>query len=252
MTTNPSRGGLLGIAGGIYSRIWRLTATGLLIWVPLIITLWVSWIVLDKLVFGIERLIRTAILAVNALALEYPALGFLVPIRYRFGFGVLAVILLFMATGYLTRYIIGQRLIAFGERLVRFIPFINRVYQAVVQIRDVFVSREGAVFQKVCLVQYPRQGMLAVAFVTASEQGLIQEVAGRELVAVFVPTTPNPTSGYLVYLPSHEIQLLDITVEEAMKLIVSGGAYFPAGRGPAAVAPPETAAEPDRASSPRA
>jgi uncharacterized membrane protein len=151
-------------------------------------------------------------------------LSFLSEFSYQPGFGVLLVVIIFLLTGILTNYLLGRQIIGTGERILARIPVISRIYRAV---QDVFTGR-GAVFQKVCLVEYPRPGLVAVAFVTSSEHGVVQEVAGKNLIAVFVPTTPNPTSGYLVYLPPEEITELDISVEEAMKLIVSGGAYLPA------------------------
>jgi len=204
-----------GLFRQVWRQVWRYFITGLLVWVPLIITVWVAWLVIGKLGGGLERLIENLF---DRLRLYYyPGLGFVVAIT------------LFLATGLLTRYIVGRRIIYYGERILERIPLISKVYRAVQQIRDVFVSREGTIFQYVCLIEYPRPGMLAVAFVTSAQQGIVQEVAGKRLVAVFVPTTPNPTSGYLVYLPPEDITLLDLSVEEAMKLIVSGGAYIPGG-----------------------
>ncbi len=210
-----------------YSQFWRRLLTGFLIWLPLIITLWVSYVVAEKLIFGLEDFIKAGVDRLHSLAGRFEALAFLQEITYRRGLGFLLAISLFLTTGYLTRYLVGRKLIAFGERIVRFIPFFNRVYHAVTQIRDVFVSRDGAVFQQVCLIEYPRPGLTAVAFVTSTEQGIVQRAVGKELTAVFVPTTPNPTSGYLVYLAPEEITPLDISVEDAMKLIISGGAFHP-------------------------
>jgi len=200
---------------------------GLLVWVPLIITVWVTWFFVDKFVRTVEHLVRAALTPLRFLAEKYEALAFLNYINYPFVIGLLIALLLFLGTGILTRLYVGRRIIALGEKIVKVIPVINRVYGAVQQIRDVFVGRQGAVFQQVCLVEYPRPGMVAVAFVTSSEHGLVQDTVGKDLVAVFVPTTPNPTSGYLVYLPPDEVEILDISVEEAMKLIISGGAYIP-------------------------
>lgn len=227
----PPKGGLWGAIRYLYGKFWRILVAGFLLWLPLIITLWVSWWVLSKLVFGIERFIKSAVVHLHELAGRVPPLGFLANVKYQPGLGILLTITIFLVSGYLARYLLGRKLIAFGERLLRFIPFFNRIYQAVVQIRDVFVSRQGTVFQRACLVDYPREGMTAVAFVTSSEQGTVQHRKGKELIAVFVPTTPNPTSGYLIYLPPEEITELNMPVEEAMKLIVSGGAYLPSKHG---------------------
>jgi uncharacterized membrane protein len=244
----PSKSGIWGVVRYLYSRFWRILVAGFLLWLPLIITVWVSWWVLNKLVFGIERVIKSAVVNLHGLAEQTPQLGFLGNIKYQPGLGILLTLTIFLVSGYLARYLIGRKLIAFGERLLRFIPFFNRIYQAVVQIRDVFVSRQGTVFQRACLVDYPREGMTAVAFVTSSEQGTVQHRKGKELIAVFVPTTPNPTSGYLIYLPPEDITDLDMPVEEAMKLIVSGGAYLPSHHGwrpeDDLALPPENAPEP--------
>lgn len=210
-----------------WTQAWRTMLAGLLVWIPLIITVWVSWLVLNKFVLGIERQHQNLINLLHELGREYASLSFLQQIPLLRGFGIFLAIALFVFTGLLTRHFVGQRIIALGERIVTVIPLVNRIYRAVQQIRDVFVGRQGAVFQKVCLIDYPRKGMAAVAFVTSTEQGIVQDVLGRELQAVFVPTTPNPTSGYLVYLPPEDITELDISVEDAMKLIISAGAYHP-------------------------
>ncbi|MBI4560031.1 MAG: DUF502 domain-containing protein [Candidatus Hydrogenedentes bacterium] len=210
-----------------WRQFWRHLVAGLLVWIPLITTLWVSWFFLNKFVLGIERLIKDFVTLLNHAGERSPSLEFLRYVPYRFGLGFLLVFLIFWVTGFLTRYIIGLEIIAFGERIVQRIPFIRTVYRAVKQIRDTFIGRQGAVFQNVCLVEYPRPGMYAVAFVTSREKGVVQEMTDKELVAVFVPTTPNPTSGYLVYLPPEDVAMLDIGVEDAMKIIISGGAYLP-------------------------
>ena len=232
-SNEPKRSGFLGFIGTYWSHLWRTLVAGLLVWVPLIITVWLTWLFVSKFVFGIDLMIGYFVEHVLEWGKGKPHLAFLESVRYIRGSGILVVVALFLTTGLLTRYFVGRRIIAIGERIVQVVPLVNRVYRAVQQIRDVFVGRQGAVFQKVCLIEYPRENMIAVAFVTSVEQGLVQHAAGKELVAVFVPTTPNPTSGYLVYLPPSEVTELDITVEEAMKLIVSGGAYIPGNTQPA-------------------
>lgn len=219
-----------------WSQLWRYLVAGLLVWVPLIITVWVSWLVVNRLIFGIEDLIARGVFTLNWIGQRVPALSLLQHLEYHLGLGFLLVLLLFLTTGFLTRYIVGRKIIDFGERILNRIPLIRRVYRAVQQIRDTFIGRNGAVFQQVCLVEYPKEGTLAVAFVTSTEQGEVQKALGRTMTAVFVPTTPNPTSGYLVYVPPEEVVILDMSVEDAMKLIISGGAYVPDSKGvPAAV-----------------
>lgn len=222
----PPRSGLLAFLQQFWGQLWRYMVAGLLVWLPLIITIWVSWLVIQKLVFGIENVIRQGVMGVHLLADRVSWLGFFDLVVYRPGLGFLIVLALFLTTGFLTRYIVGRKIIEFGERILHQIPIIRPIYRAVQQIRDTFMGH-GRVFQHVCLIAYPREGMLAVAFVMSTEQGDIQMAAGQELLAVFVPTTPNPTSGYLVYVPPKDVTILDMSVEDAMKLIVSGGAYIP-------------------------
>lgn len=215
-----------------FKQLQRYIMTGVMVWVPLFITIWVSWWFVSKIANRIGAAMLHAELYLNQLGNRVPSLSFLAHFRFdspiaSMGTGLLLCILLFLCTGFLTRYIVGRKIIATGEMIVGKIPLISRVYLAVQQIRDVFVNREGAVFQQVVLVEYPRKGLTAVAFVTSSEQGVVQETAGQKLTAVFVPTTPNPTSGFLLYVPPEELIPLDMTVEDAMKLVVSGGAYIP-------------------------
>jgi len=227
LTVRPRKKGFMGYVQHVQRTVIGYFVTGMLVWIPLIVTIWIVRLLINNPVAGIERLTRVLLGYVRQLGDWNPAFSFLSGFRYQPGIGILLVVMIFLLTGILARYLVGRRLISSGERILARIPLISRIYRAVRQIRDVFMGRGGAVFQKVCLVEYPRPGLLAVAFVTSAEQGVVQEVAGKELIAVFVPTTPNPTSGYLVYLPPSDVRYLDIPVEEAMKLVVSGGAYIP-------------------------
>jgi uncharacterized membrane protein len=214
---------------GLYWRqLKRYMVTGLMVWVPLIITLWITWYVFVRLGLGFDKLMQALVEQFKELARENRFFGWLSYIEYMPGMGFLIAIALFLTTGFLARYLVGRRIIQAVEGLLDRIPFISRIYRAVQQIRDVFVNREGTVFQKVCLVEYPRKDMIVVGFVTSHEQGMVQQAMGRELVAVFIPTTPNPTSGFLVYVPPEEVTIIPMSVEDAMKLIISGGAYVPA------------------------
>jgi uncharacterized membrane protein len=118
-------------------------------------------------------------------------------------------------------------LILTGEKIFDRIPLISKIYRAVQQIRDVFVTREGTVFQKVVLVEYPRKGSWVIGFVTSYEKGLVQQTLELDNIAVFVPSIPNPTTGFLMYLPQHDIVETQLSIEEGMKIIISGGAYLP-------------------------
>ncbi len=224
--------GLFGFLGLYFKHLQRYMVTGLLVWVPLLVTVWISWWVISNVGFGINRFLDQAWTAFFAKMQTVPFLGFFENYEYRPIMGFLIAILLFLTTGFLTRYLAWRKTIATGETLLAKIPGINRVYLAATQIRDVFIKREGAVFQQVVLVEYPRPGLLVVGFITSREQGVVQQAAGKTLIAVFVPTTPNPTSGFLLYVPENDLTPMDISVEDAMKLIVSGGAYLPGQQSP--------------------
>jgi len=215
-----------------FKQLQRYIVPGIRVWVPLFITVWVTWWFVSKIGVGLEAIMGNVQTYLNNLGRQVSALDFLEHFSFAskpatLGTGFLVCVLLFLCTGFLTRYIIGRKIIATGELIVGKIPLISRVYLAVQQIRDVFVNREGAVFQKVVLVEYPRKGLWAVGFITSSEHGIVQETAGKKLTAVFVPTTPNPTSGFLLYFPPDELVPIEMSIEDAMKLIVSGGAFIP-------------------------
>lgn len=224
--------------GQYWRSLKRYMVTGLMVWVPLIITLWITWYVFVRLGLGFDKLMQATVERLQDLARENRFFGWLSYVEYAPGMGFLIAIALFLTTGFLARYIVGIRIIQAVEGLLDRIPFISRIYRAVQQIRDVFVNREGTVFQKVCLLEYPRRDMLVVGFITNHEQGIIQETMGRDLLAVFIPTTPNPTSGFLVYVPPEDVTIVPVSIEDAMKLIISGGAYIP-GHGSNVIPAPE-------------
>jgi uncharacterized membrane protein len=129
--------------------------------------------------------------------------------------------------GYLSRYLLGKALIRFTERLLSNVPFVNKVYETVKQIVDTFGKDNKAVFKEVVMVEFPRKGVYAIGFLTGDSKGEAQHISKDHLVNIFIPTTPNPTSGFLVLFPKQEIKSLQMTIGEGMKLIVSGGAVVP-------------------------
>ncbi|MBK1879799.1 DUF502 domain-containing protein [Pelagicoccus mobilis] len=139
----------------------------------------------------------------------------------------LIVVLCITLLGFFSRYFIAKYLFAIGERFLNNVPIINTVYTSVKQIVDTFSSQNRAVFQKVVLVEFPKQGCKAIGFLTGNAKGEIQHKTDEPLFNVFVPTTPNPTSGFLVMMRQEDVQILDMTVGQGMKLIISGGAVAP-------------------------
>lgn len=129
--------------------------------------------------------------------------------------------------GWLSKRLIGRAILNFLERLIDTVPGIRNVYNTVKQIRDTFVQQEKAVFQKSVLIEYPRKGIWVLGFMTGEGKGEIQHRTDADLLNIFVPTTPNPTSGFLLMLPREEVHDLDMSIADAMKLIISGGAVVP-------------------------
>lgn len=137
------------------------------------------------------------------------------------------VVILITALGFLSNYFLGRLFVKIAERLITSVPFIKSVYNTAKQIVDTFRQQKEAVFQKVVLVEYPRPGCYALGFLTGTARGETQIKTGKTIVNVFIPTTPNPTSGFLLLIPKEDVLSLDMSIADGMKLIISGGAVVP-------------------------
>jgi uncharacterized membrane protein len=140
---------------------------------------------------------------------------------------VLVVLLLITLLGYGSRIFIGRILLNSMELLLDRLPFVSTVYRSVQQIVQTFSQQKKAVFQEVVLIEYPRKRCYVLGFLTSTAKGETQDVTDEHIVNVFVPTTPNPTSGFLLMLPEEDITRLDMAITDGMKLIISGGAVVP-------------------------
>jgi uncharacterized membrane protein len=194
--------------------------TGLLIWVPLAITAWVLALI-------VRTMDQTLLLLPDALNPER-LLGFYIP-----GIGVIATLLVVFLTGLVTANIIGQRLLRFWEGVLSRIPVVKSVYYSVKQVSDTLFSSSGEAFRKALLVQYPRQGIWTIAFQTGQPGGDVVNHLPDDCISVYVPTTPNPTSGFFLMLPRKDVIELDMSVDEALKYIISMGVVAPPLRHPA-------------------
>ncbi len=139
----------------------------------------------------------------------------------------LIVLVLITLLGWFSKYFLGKFFVRMTERMITSLPFAKTVYNTVKQIIDTFVQQKKSVFQKVVLIEFPRKGVFAMGFLTGHGKGEVQEMTTQDIINVFLPTTPNPTSGYLVMVPKDEVKELEMSVAEGMKLIVSGGAVVP-------------------------
>lgn len=143
--------------------------------------------------------------------------------------GLVIGVILLTSLGYFSKYLLGRVFINLTERILDKVPFINAVYRSVKQIVETFGKENRAVFKEVCLVEYPRKGCYALGFITAESSSHVTDKIGRNLTYVFVPTTPNPTSGFLLLLDEDEIHRIDVSVGDGMKMLISGGAVVPPG-----------------------
>jgi len=144
------------------------------------------------------------------------------------GFGVI-VFLVFTATiGALTKGLFGRQLLKFGENFVDRMPVVRSIYNALKQIAETVLSQSNNSFQSACMVEYPRKGIWAIAFVSTETKGeVLDKMSHDTMMSIFLPTTPNPTSGFLLFVPKEDVVILDMTVEEAAKLVISAGLVTP-------------------------
>ncbi len=143
------------------------------------------------------------------------------------GLGFVAVVIMILIAGVITRNFMGKKIITTAEKIMGRIPLANKIYGAINQISQAIFSDKREVFQKPVLVEYPRKNMYSIGFFTQDTQGPVQESLPADVISIFLPTTPNPTSGFLLFVPKSDVIPLDLSVEEALKLVISGGAIIP-------------------------
>jgi uncharacterized membrane protein len=204
--------------------IKRYFITGLLIWVPLAITAWVLVLIVGTMDQSL-RLLPEAIHPRSVLGFDIP------------GVGAILTLLIIVLTGLLAANFIGQRLVVWWEMLLARIPVVNSIYNSVKQVSDTLFSSSGNAFRKALLIEYPRRGAWTIAFLTGKPGGEVIRHLDGEYVSVYVPTTPNPTSGFFLMLPKVEVIELEMSVDTALKYVISMGVVAPQLRQPATNAP---------------
>ena len=192
--------------------------TGLLIWIPLVITIWVLKLVVDMLDQSL-LLLPLALRTESWLGIHLP------------GMGVLLTLLIVFLTGAVTANLIGQRLVHFWHEILHRIPVVSSIYSSVKQVSDTLFSSSGEAFRKALLVQWPRDGMWTIAFLTGAPGGDVTNHLRGDYVSVYVPTTPNPTGGYFVMMLRKDVIELDMSVDTALKYVISMGVASPNGSG---------------------
>jgi uncharacterized membrane protein len=188
--------------------------TGLLIWIPLVITIWVLKLVVDVL--------DQSLLLLPAQAQTENWLGIHVP-----GLGAILTLVIVLLTGIFATNFFGAQLVRMWHRVLHQIPVVNSIYSSVKQISDTLFSSSGQAFRKALLVQWPHPGMWTIAFLTGTPSGEVARSIPADCVSVYVPTTPNPTGGYFVIVPRKDVVELEMTVDEALKYIISMGVVPP-------------------------
>jgi uncharacterized membrane protein len=192
--------------------------TGLLIWIPLVITIWVLKLVVDTL--------DQSLLLLPEQWRTESFLGVHIP-----GMGVILTLVIVFATGVFATNFFGAQLVRLWYGVLRRIPVVNSIYSSVKQISDTLFSSSGQAFRKALLVQWPREGMWTIAFLTGTPGGDVVNHLPGDFVSVYVPTTPNPTGGYFVMVARKDVIELDMTVDAALKYIISMGVVAPGQRG---------------------
>ena len=193
----------------------RYLIAGLLVWVPVGIT----WFVIK---FMIDLMDQTVLLLPESLRPEH-LLGYRI-----WGLGVVLTVVILLVTGMIVANLVGRKLVSIGERLLDRIPLVRSIYSGVKQVMETMLAGSGKSFRSVVLVEYPRKEMWTLAFLTG-ERGVkeMEDKTGRELSHIFVPTTPNPTSGFFLVVPSSDVIILDMSIDDGLKMIMSAGVVVP-------------------------
>lgn len=190
-------------------RIRKLIVAGLVVLLPLIATIYILIFVFN-LMDGIFGQIIESIIG-----------------RPLPGVGILFTLLLILLTGFLATNIFGKKLLSSLEQMISRVPIMNSVYSALKQVVEAFSPEKTNAFQRVAMLEYPRRGLWVIGFITGKSTGEVQRKTDHEVLNVFIPTTPNPTSGFLVFVPKEDVTFLEMSVEEGLKLIISGGVITP-------------------------
>lgn len=206
----------------------RYLIAGLLVWVPLVATVAIIKFIVD--------LLDKTVLLLPAGWRPESLLGFSIP-----GTGVVLAVIIVFLTGLVVANLLGRKLVDLWEAILSRIPLVNTIYSAIKQVLETIFGDTGDAFRKVLLVEYPRKGIWTIGFQTGSRLGEVQSKTHHEVLSVFVPTTPNPTSGFIILVPREDVIEMDMTVEEGLKFVMSLGVVVPKYTDPATAPKPPSA-----------
>jgi uncharacterized membrane protein len=204
---------------GLLARLRTYFFTGIVITAPIGITIYLTYVFVDFVDANVTPLIPARYNPETYLPFSVPGLGLFV--------AVLVLILI----GFLTANFLGRSFLHFGERIVSRMPVVRTVYTALKQIMETVLAQSSTSFREVVLLEYPRKGIWAIAFVTSEVKGEVAVQNDDAMISVFLPTTPNPTSGFLLFVPKKDLKFLDMSVEEGVKLVISAGMIWPSKEG---------------------
>ncbi|WP_232829327.1 DUF502 domain-containing protein [Tropicimonas sp. IMCC34043] len=221
--------------------------TGLVVIAPVGLTVWLIWTVVGWVDAFVLPFVPAAYQPETYIKEVF---GEDTTINVR-GVGVVFFLGFTVVIGWIAKGVIGRSLIAWGERQVDRMPIVRSIYNGVKQLAETVFAQTESNFDRACLVQYPRPGLWAIAFVSTSAKGEIRRQIENDVpvMSVFLPTTPNPTSGFLLFVPENELVYLDMTVEDAAKLVISAGLVYPSDRAAALAATPRPEPAPDTTAS---
>ena len=192
----------------------RYLIAGLLVWIPL-------WATAVVIAFVVEVLDKTVALLPDKYQ-PMNVIGINIP-----GIGIVISFVVLLVTGMVATNFLGERLVGLGEKIVKRIPLVGSIHQAVKQVMQTIFSTSNQSFRKVLLVEYPRKGLWSIAFQTAATSSSVAQLSGGDKITIFIPTTPNPTSGFLMLIDKSEAKELDISIDDALKMIISLGVVQP-------------------------
>jgi len=199
----------------LFARFRRYFLAGILVTSPILITAYVTWMIITFIDTQVAGILPESMDFTKKLPHQIPGLGLII--------SIIAITFI----GALTPGFIGRTLLKTGERVLDKMPVVRSIYGAIKQIMETVMSTNSESFREVVLVEYPRKDIWVIGFVTGETKGEVQTLNKHKLINVFIPTTPNPTSGFLLFLPKKDLIYMEMKVEDAVKMVISGGIVTP-------------------------
>ncbi len=206
------------VRGRVFARLRTYLLAGVLVTAPIGITVYLSWLFIDYVDGKITPMIPA----------KYNPETYL-PFSIH-GLGLVIVISALILIGALTGGLLGRWVLRSSEHILARMPVVRGIYATVKQVFETVLSHQSEAFRQVVMIEYPRRGIWALGFLTGATLGEVQNLTAQEVLNIFLPTTPNPTSGFLLFVPREDVLLLDMTVEEGIKMVMSGGIVTPPDR----------------------